>query len=280
MGTIPLTDPYTQPQPVFLQPEGKTTTLDTTSLVINSDLVKAFFTCLKSEEDGSLSSSVKCTTIHITYDLLESLFGVSTVGRSRVDSVDILAKGLGIFGTEYKVKDGKIDINQLNAFNRVLHFIVCQILLPRSATFSTCPKADSDIMFWVIQNQDINMAQREVSEKMGQPIRSRNLKKSGFSLVGSVWTKTSMAEGEAIIGEAPTIPEILVVQEEEAEVRSDELATSARRIEEIAPEHIEPVGQQSEVETPSTVIASVIEEVLETVASIQGEQEEIYEEIP
>ncbi|MQM21661.1 hypothetical protein Taro_054705 [Colocasia esculenta] len=29
-GTNPLTDPYTQPQLVFLQPEGKTTTLDTT----------------------------------------------------------------------------------------------------------------------------------------------------------------------------------------------------------------------------------------------------------
>ncbi|MQM20884.1 hypothetical protein Taro_053914, partial [Colocasia esculenta] len=46
-------------------------------------LAKAFYTCLKIEEDGSLTSMVK----------------------------DIHAKGLGIIGTEYRLKDGKIDIN-------------------------------------------------------------------------------------------------------------------------------------------------------------------------
>ncbi|MQM23728.1 hypothetical protein Taro_056795 [Colocasia esculenta] len=75
-------------------------------------LAKAFYTCLKTEEDGSLTSTVKGTYIHITHDLLERLFGVSTVGHSLVESVDIHAKGLGIIGTEYKLKDGKIDINQ------------------------------------------------------------------------------------------------------------------------------------------------------------------------
>ncbi|MQM15705.1 hypothetical protein Taro_048656 [Colocasia esculenta] len=122
------------------------------------DLAKAFYTCLKTKEDGSLFSTVKGTSIHISYDLLERLFGVSTVGHRTVDSVDMHAKGLGIIGREYKLKDGKIDINQLNAFNRILHFIVCQILVPRSATFSTCPKGDSDMMFWAIQNQSMNMA--------------------------------------------------------------------------------------------------------------------------
>ncbi|MQM16778.1 hypothetical protein Taro_049740 [Colocasia esculenta] len=222
----------------------KWTRMMTISEASYPDLVKAFYTCLKSEEDGSLTSTVKGTPIHISYDLLESLFGVSTVGCSGVDNVDIHVKGLGIIRTEYKLKDGKIDINQLNAFNRIVHFIVCQILVPRSATFSTCPKADSYMMFWAIQNQDINMAEviiermkfasamiwdkknklnvslpyahlltrifqhfhinlnGEVSEKMGQAIRSRNLKKSGFSLVAGVWSKTSVAEGEAIIGEA------------------------------------------------------------------------------
>ncbi|MQM10854.1 hypothetical protein Taro_043752 [Colocasia esculenta] len=111
------------------------------------NLVKAFYVCLKSEADESLTSTVKGTEIHITYELLESLFGVSTSGHSGVHTVDVHAKGLGIVGTEYKLKDGKIDINRLNAFNRILHFIVCQILVPKSATFSTCTKADSDMMF-------------------------------------------------------------------------------------------------------------------------------------
>ncbi|MQM14996.1 hypothetical protein Taro_047935, partial [Colocasia esculenta] len=34
-----------------------------------------------------------------------------------------------------------------------------EILVPRSATFSTCLKGDSDMMFWAIQNQSINIAQ-------------------------------------------------------------------------------------------------------------------------
>ncbi|MQL91589.1 hypothetical protein Taro_024204 [Colocasia esculenta] len=48
-----------------------------------------------------------------------------------------------------------------------------------------------------------NTLKGEVMEKIGQPIRSRKLKKSGFSLVGSTWTKTSMVEGEGIIGKVP-----------------------------------------------------------------------------
>ncbi|MQL87684.1 hypothetical protein Taro_020235 [Colocasia esculenta] len=85
------------------------------------DLVKAFYVCLKTEEDGSLTSTVKGTQIKITYELLESLFGVCTIGHSGIHTVDIQAKW--------------------------------------SATFSTCTKADSDMMFWAIQNQSINMAE-------------------------------------------------------------------------------------------------------------------------
>ncbi|MQL99249.1 hypothetical protein Taro_031974 [Colocasia esculenta] len=86
-----------------------------------------------SEEDGSLTSTVNGTQIRITYDLLAMLFGVCTTGHSGVHTVDIRAKGLGIVGPEYKL----------------------------SATFSTCTKADSDMMFWTIQNQSINMAEEE-----------------------------------------------------------------------------------------------------------------------
>ncbi|MQM19398.1 hypothetical protein Taro_052402 [Colocasia esculenta] len=41
-----------------------------------------------------------------------------------------------------------------------------------------------------------------VTEKMAQAIRSRNLKKSRFSLNNGIWSKASVAEGEAIIGDA------------------------------------------------------------------------------
>ncbi|MQL87320.1 hypothetical protein Taro_019858 [Colocasia esculenta] len=130
------------------------------------------------------------------------------------------------------------------------------------ATFSSCTKADSDMMYWAIQNKEINMAavimermkfardqiwdtkskfnvslpyahlltkifkhfgvdlSWAVVEKMGQAIRSRNLKKSGFSVESGVWFKASVAKGEAIIidtsvvhpemGSADMTPELLV----------------------------------------------------------------------
>ncbi|MQM01870.1 hypothetical protein Taro_034628 [Colocasia esculenta] len=48
---------------------------------------------------------------------------------------------------------------------------------------------------------------------MGQLIRTRNLKKSGFTLIANVWSKVSMAEGSLIMGdthstEAPSIQEV------------------------------------------------------------------------
>ncbi|MQM14094.1 hypothetical protein Taro_047024, partial [Colocasia esculenta] len=97
----------------------KWTKIATLSEVSYPDLVKAFYVCLKTEEDGTLTSMVKGT----------------------------------------QIRDGKLDINQLNAFNRLLYFIVCQIVVPRSATFSTCTKADSDLMFWAIQTQEIKTAE-------------------------------------------------------------------------------------------------------------------------
>ncbi|MQL68752.1 hypothetical protein Taro_001053 [Colocasia esculenta] len=205
------------------------------------DLVKAFFVCMRTEEDGSLVSSVKGTLIRIDPELLKVLFNVKTSGFSGIHSEDAQVKGLGIIGPGFKLRDGKIDINQLSAFNRLLHFIVCQILVPRSATFSSCTKADSDMMYWAIQNKEINMAavimermkfardqiwdtksklnvslpyahllikifkhfgvdfSGAVVEKMGQAIRSRNLKKSGFSVENGIWFKASVADGEAII---------------------------------------------------------------------------------
>ncbi|MQM17058.1 hypothetical protein Taro_050027 [Colocasia esculenta] len=93
-------------------------------------------------------------------------------------------------------------------------------------------------------------------------------------------TKTSVAEGEAIIGEVPEIPP---VQEEEADVRIEEPPASVRRIEDIAPALIEPVGQSTERVIPSAVPAPTIEEsvILETVTHVEGEQENtLMEDIP
>ncbi|MQL70439.1 hypothetical protein Taro_002752 [Colocasia esculenta] len=229
-----------------------------------------------------------------------------------------------------RLRDGKLDINQLNAFNYLLHFIVCQILVPRSATFSTCSKADSDMMFWAIQNKEINMpavmmermtfardqiwdtnSKLNVSlpyahmltkvfkhfgidlagavvEKMGQSIRSRNLRKSGFSVIDGVWSKTTVAEGEAIIGD------ILDVQEEAAEPAAVVQAAVEQRIEiepevpslpaelaEVAVEDVgspliqivsqSPEGPEEEAmvgaadNLPTSIIASILRDVVDSV---------------
>ncbi|MQL83549.1 hypothetical protein Taro_016040, partial [Colocasia esculenta] len=264
----------------------KWTKIATLSDVSYPDLVKAFYVCLKIEEDGTLTSMVKRTQIRITRELLASLFEVSTFGRSGVHTVDTHVKGLGIIGPEYRLKDGTLDINQLSAFNRLLHFIICQIIVPRSATFSSCTKADSDLMLSVVGN---------VSEKMGQAIRSRNLRKSGFSVVNGVWSKTGAVEGEAILGETQedhepvaeaasvvesaatevvqAVPAAPAVEEPAEPVAPTPEATvideSSRRIEDIPPEDIEPIGQFSKVPLPSSQVGSLLRDALDSIS--QGE---------
>ncbi|MQL88511.1 hypothetical protein Taro_021072 [Colocasia esculenta] len=307
------------------------TGVSTFSEVSCLDLVKAFFVYLRTEEDGSLVSSVKGTLIRIDPKLLKMLFDVKTSGFSGVHTVDAQVKGLGIIGPIFKLRDGKLDINQLYAFNRLIHFIVCQILVPRSATFSSCTKANSDLMYWAIQNKEINMAAKmmermkfardqiwdtksklnvslpyahlittifkhfgvdlsgAVVEKMGQAIRSRNLKKSGFFVENVIDTSVVHQEmGSAdmipelpvelvsapIVGavesSGPSIaevqPEITVEEERVSVVASEfpeELAVNfaERRIEDILPEDIIPV----EDPLPSTVVASILSDIIDLI---------------
>ncbi|MQM11956.1 hypothetical protein Taro_044870, partial [Colocasia esculenta] len=292
--------------------------ITTFSEVSYPDLVKAFFVCLRAEADGSLVSSVKGTLIKINYDLLQWLFGVKTSGHSGVHTVDAQVKGLGIVGPGFRLRDGKLDINQFNAFNRLLHFIVCQILVPRSATFSTCTKADSDVMFWTIQNKEINMAEvmiermkfdqiwdtksklkvslpyahlltkifkyfgvdlsGAVVENMGQAIRSRNLRKSGFSLVNRIWSKISVAEGEAIIEDVPEAQEDVPATSTEpagaASVANDEpseLAASSELAAAVQAESQPSVAPAEEpvegvaTPLPSSSVASILREVLDSI---------------
>ncbi|MQL71989.1 hypothetical protein Taro_004326 [Colocasia esculenta] len=214
---------------------------------------------------------------------------------------------------------------------------------------------DSDLMFWAIQNQEINTAKimiermkfassqvwdkksklnvslpyahlltkvfqhygisvvGDVSEKMGKAIRSRNLRKRGFSLVNSPWTKTSMAEGEAIIGEAQEVQKevgeaavvasVPMVQEESApaapaaalaeeavtqeaadkpaaaEARVEEYVAIGSLIEEIPPENIFPVVGTSEDLNPTNIVASILRDVLESISSTQGEPERFSESV-
>ncbi|MQL89251.1 hypothetical protein Taro_021823 [Colocasia esculenta] len=259
----------------------------TISEVSYSDLVKAFYVCLKFEEDGSLTSSVKGTPIHITYDLLASLFGVSTAGHSGVNTVDIRTKGLGIIGPEYKLKDGKIDINQLNTFNQILHFIVCQMLVPRSATFSSCPKADSDMMFWAIQNQEINLAEVIIERmKLASAVIWDKKNKLKVSLpyahllikIFQHYNAEAAAVPPAAVQQEAVRAEIPEIQEEQAAAATAEISVevqeaSGSRIEDIPIEYIEPVGQVEEVVTPTSMVASILRGVLDSITSTQGEPE-------
>ncbi|MQL80504.1 hypothetical protein Taro_012953 [Colocasia esculenta] len=135
----------------------------------------------------------------------------------------------------------------------------------------------------IFQHYNIDLS-GEVSEKMGQAIRSRNLKKSGFSLVARVWTKTSVAEGEAIIGEAQEVP--IPEAEAEAQVRAEdpvaeaptapvvlEVAVATVRLEEpqeeVVPEVVAPGHSDVQVENAP----AQGEHVAEMAANVQGELE-------
>ncbi|MQM12722.1 hypothetical protein Taro_045641 [Colocasia esculenta] len=267
------------------------TVISTFSEVSYPDLVKAFYVCLKSVADGSRTSLVKETPIKIDHDLLKTLFGVSTTGHSGIHTVDT------------------------------------QILVPRSATFSTCTKADSDMMFWAVQNKEINMAEvmmermkfahdqiwdtksklnvslpyahlltkvfkhfgvnvsGAVVEKMGQAIRSKNLRKSGFSVVNGVWTKTSVAEGEPIIGEAQDVQLEAAAVESEGPSAVAELATEEAAVSRVSQEvaadiedsmetpvaqgdvAVEDSDRRPEDPLPTSTVASVLREVLDSIHS-------------
>ncbi|MQM14135.1 hypothetical protein Taro_047065 [Colocasia esculenta] len=83
----------------------------TFSEVSYPDLVKAFYVCLKSEADGSLTSSVKGTTIKIDYNLLKTLFDVNSTGHSGIHTVDTqtsVAEGEAIIGEAPEVQPEEV----------------------------------------------------------------------------------------------------------------------------------------------------------------------------
>ncbi|MQM00338.1 hypothetical protein Taro_033071 [Colocasia esculenta] len=125
----------------------------------------------------------------------------------------------------------------------------------------------------IFQHYDISL-NGEVSEKMVQYIRGRNLKKSGFSLVPGVWTKTSIARGKAIISKAQEVQEVEAQAVVAAtKISVEDQAASGSRIEDIPPENMETV-RRSKVVTPSSRVASVLRDVLDAISSTQGEQGE------
>ncbi|MQL92625.1 hypothetical protein Taro_025252, partial [Colocasia esculenta] len=78
--------------------------------------------------------------------------------------------------------------------------------------------------------------------------------------------------------------EIPEVQEEQAaaaaaKISVEDQVVSESRIEDIPPEHIEPVGHSSEVVTPSSRVASVLKNVLDSITSTQAEQDESFAEV-
>ncbi|MQM22900.1 hypothetical protein Taro_055959 [Colocasia esculenta] len=80
-----------------------------------------------------------------------------------------------------------------------------------------------------------------VVEKMGQSIRSRNLKKSGFSVQDGIWSKTSVTEGEVIIGDFPE------VQEQAAAAAVEEAAAAEQAAAVVQAAAVTVVASQAEV---------------------------------
>ncbi|MQL85624.1 hypothetical protein Taro_018146 [Colocasia esculenta] len=87
------------------------------------------------------------------------------------------------------------------------------------------------------------------------------------------------AEEEVVVRVEASSVDVPVVQEQQQEeeavgVRVDDLVVSESRIEDIPPEHIEPVGQVSEADTPTSLVASILRNVLDSFTNTQGEQED------
>ncbi|MQL81617.1 hypothetical protein Taro_014075 [Colocasia esculenta] len=150
---------------------------------------------------------------------------------------------------------------------------------------SICRFLGSDCDSLPVAIKKVTDVSSAIVEKMGQAIRSRNLTKSGFSVVNGVWTKTSVAEDEPILGEAQDVQHEAVAVEsegpsavtgpatEEAVVPRDSQEVAANR--EVAMET--PVAQEnvavadsvrsSEDPLPTSSVASVLRQVLDSIHS-------------
>ncbi|MQL70657.1 hypothetical protein Taro_002961 [Colocasia esculenta] len=251
--------------------------ITTFSEVSYPDLVKAFYVCLRTEADGSLVSSVKGTQIKIDHELLHLLFGVKTSGHSGVHTVDAQAKGLGI----------NQEINMAEVMMEMMKFARNHIWDTKSKLNVSLPYAH--LLTKVFQHFGVDVS-GAVVEKMGQAIQSRNLRKSGFSVVSGVWTKTSVAEGEPILGEAQEVQLEAVAAESEgpsavAESAAKEAASPSASLEvaaitEVAMET--PVAEENsevadfvrrlEDPLPTSSVASVLHQVLDSIHSSRVDQ--------
>ncbi|MQL70742.1 hypothetical protein Taro_003061 [Colocasia esculenta] len=138
-----------------------------------------------------------------------------------------------------------------------------KILVPRSAPFSTCTKADSDMMFWTIQNQSINMAE-VISERMKFANAQIWDKKSKLNVslpYAHLLTKIFQHYGITLVG-------AISVKMSQA-IRSRNLKKSDFSL----------VDGVEEVVTPTSMVASIHRNVLDFIPSTQGEQEQISVEV-
>ncbi|MQM11550.1 hypothetical protein Taro_044456 [Colocasia esculenta] len=120
-----------------------------------------------------------------------------------------------------------------------------------------------------------------VVEKMGQSIRSRNLKKSGFSVQNGIWTKTSVAEGEAIIGDVPEFQEEAADPPADSEIRSvaaeqvsaapavaDQAEASCSPVLEVESHPLEVHMKEAVASVadslPTSIVASILREVIDS----------------
>ncbi|MQL83333.1 hypothetical protein Taro_015821 [Colocasia esculenta] len=109
---------------------------------------------------------------------------------------------------------------------------------------------------------------------------SKKLKKYKKKAMAAAWDNNNDSDSESSSSEEEEEKANLAFmanidnkqEEVAAEVREEVLVPSPRRIEDIFPEHIEPVGRLSEVGTPITSVASVLRDVLESITCTQKEQ--------
>ncbi|MQM19777.1 hypothetical protein Taro_052789 [Colocasia esculenta] len=139
-----------------------------------------------------------------------------------------------------------------------------EIVVPRSATFSTCTKADSDLMFWVIHNQSINMAEI-IMERMKFASAQIWDKKTG------VWTNTSVTEGEAIIGKTQE------VQQEVGEAAVVAEVPAGPGVQEQAAQEEPQVAASPSVQAAATDIRECVSDIQEE--QVAGIIQEIVEDI-
>ncbi|MQL73008.1 hypothetical protein Taro_005359 [Colocasia esculenta] len=109
--------------------------------------LKAFYLSLQITAEGSITGSVKGTSVTISEDLLVERLECLNSGHKISEAVSIEKQKLGVIGNLGSITKKGLLVNELSAEKRLLHSIITNIITPRAGAYSVDATCQA-VAFW------------------------------------------------------------------------------------------------------------------------------------